>query len=379
MKKLIILLLITVTPLFNVNAATPSDSKESVYEGLSKFTKVLDLVERNYVDDVDSDQLTKSAIEGMLKNLDPYSVYLTPEKFKELEIDTYGEFGGIGVELTVKDNALTVITPIVDTPAYNAGIKPGDRIVKIEGKSTENMTTFDAAKLLRGKIGTPVKLIVKSAESDEIKEIELVRDLIKIKSVKSELIEGGIGYIKLVQFQRQSSAEFVNAYNSLVEQNKGKLNGMIVDLRNNPGGLLDEAIEIADEFIDNGIIVSVKGRNDIDTKDYFATTNRPIPDIPVIILVNKGSASASEVVAGALRDNNIARILGTQTFGKGSVQTIIELEDGSGVKLTTARFYTPKGYKINDVGISPDIIVSEDKDKDTQLNRAVEVLKHSVK
>ena len=192
------------------------------------------------------------------------------------------------------------------------------------------------------------------------------------------MLDGSIGYIKLVQFQRESSSEFVNAYNDLVEQNKGTLKGLIVDLRNNPGGLLDEAIEIADEFLDKGVIVSVKGRNDIDTKDYFATTERPIPDIPVIILVNKGSASASEVLAGALRDNNIARILGTQTFGKGSVQTIIELEDGSGVKLTTARFYTPKGHKINDVGISPDIVVKEDKDKDTQLNRAEEVLKHSV-
>lgn len=373
MKRLIILILLVTVPFANLHA----DNEAKVYEGISNFTKVLDLIERNYVDDVDSKQLTTSAIEGMLKDLDPYSVYLTREKFKELEIDTYGEFGGIGVELTVKNGILTVITPIVDSPAYNAGIKPGDQIISIDGNSTEKMSTYDAAKLLRGKRGTDVKMVIEANESSELKEITLTRDIIRIKSVKYRLLKKDIGYIKLIQFQKKSSNEFINAYKSMIDENGGSLKGLVVDMRNNPGGLLDQAIEVADQFINSGIIVSVKGRSQFDTKDYHATTDRSVPDIPVVILLNKGSASASEVVAGALRDNNIASIVGTQSFGKGSVQTIVELEDGSGVKLTTARFYTPKGHKINDVGIKPDIEVPDNDEEDIQLSRAVEVIEQS--
>lgn len=369
MKNFIFFILLITFPSTHLSA----DEKD-VYEGLSNFTKVLDLIERNYVDEVDSKQLTTDAIEGMLKSLDPYSVYLTKEKFKELEIDTYGEFGGIGVELTVKNGILTVITPIVGSPAYNAGVRPGDQVLSIDGKSTENMSTYDAAKLLRGKRGTEVRILIESEDSNEPKEIVLEREVIRITSVESRLVGTGIGYIKLIQFQKKSSAEFNSAYKDLTEQNGDELNGLIVDLRNNPGGLLDQAIEVADQFIKSGVLVSVRGRSQYDTKDYHATTGTIIPDIPVVVLLNKGSASASEVVAGALRDNNIATILGTKSFGKGSVQTIVELEDGSGVKLTTARFYTPSGDKINNVGIAPDIEVQENDKRDIQLERAVEIV-----
>lgn len=370
MRKLLIFVLI----LAATSTSVIADDRD-VYEGISNFTKVLDLIERNYVDEVDSKKLTTDAIQGMLRNLDPYSIYLSKEEFRELEIDTYGEFGGIGVELTVKDGFMTVITPIVDSPAYDAGIKPGDRIVSIEGQSTENMNTYDAAKLLRGKRGTKVKLTIEQADSGKNRELVLEREIIRIKSVKRELLDNGVGYIKLLQFQKKSADEFADAYTELSQSNEeDELRGLIVDLRNNPGGLLDQAIEVADHFIDNGVIVSVKGRSVDETKEYHGTSDRLIPDIPVVVLINRGSASASEVLAGALRDHGIAVLVGSGSFGKGSVQTIVELEDGSGIKLTTARFYTPGGDKINDVGITPDVIVPGNGQKDVQLEKALEVL-----
>lgn len=369
MRTLLIFVLIIATTVTSVNA----DDRD-VYEGISNFTKVLDLIERNYVDEVDSKKLTTDAIQGMLRNLDPYSIYLSKEEFRELEIDTYGEFGGIGVELTVKDGFMTVITPIVDSPAYDAGVKPGDRIVSIEGQSTENMNTYDAAKLLRGKRGTQVKLTIEQSDSGKKRELVLEREIIRIKSVKRELLDNGVGYIKLLQFQKKSAEEFADSYTELTQSSKDGLQGLIVDLRNNPGGLLDQAIEVADRFIDNGVIVSVKGRSVHETKDYHGTSDSLIPDIPVVVLINRGSASASEVLAGALRDHGIAVLVGTRSFGKGSVQTIVELEDGSGIKLTTARFYTPGGDKINDVGIAPDVIVPGNGQKDMQLEKALEVL-----
>lgn len=370
MRKLLIFVLI----LAATSTSVIADDRD-VYEGISNFTKVLDLIERNYVDEVDSKKLTTDAIQGMLRNLDPYSIYLSKEEFRELEIDTYGEFGGIGVELTVKDGFMTVITPIVDSPAYDAGIKPGDRIVSIEGQSTENMNTYDAAKLLRGKRGAQVKITIEQADSGKNRELVLEREIIRIKSVKRELLDNGVGYIKLLQFQKKSADEFADAYTELSQSNEeDELRGLIVDLRNNPGGLLDQAIEVADHFIDNGVIVSVKGRSVDETKDYHGTSDRLIPDIPVVVLINRGSASASEVLAGALRDHGIAVLVGSGSFGKGSVQTIVELEDGSGIKLTTARFYTPGGDKINDVGITPDVIVPGNGQKDLQLQKALEVL-----
>jgi len=345
---------------------------EDIYKGLSSFTRVIDLIERNYVDEVDPNELTLSAIEGMLNKLDPYSAYLTPERYKALEIGTSGEFGGIGMEIIVKNGVLTVVSPLEDTPASNAGIEPGDQIIEIEGKDTKGITEYEAVKLMRGPRGSTVTIKIKKNKDDSIKEITLTRDIIQIRSVKYKLYENGLGYIKLIQFQDRTSEELKNAISKLELENASELKGLILDLRNNPGGLLTQAVEVVDEFIDEGIIVSVKGRNKNQNLDYYATKNTKTIDYPLLVLVNKGSASASEVVAEALQDSKRSTILGTKTFGKGSVQTIIKLDDGAGLKITTAKFYAPSGRSIDNVGVVPDIIVKNGKKGDKQLERAIE-------
>lgn len=371
MKRLVLILIIFLV----LSAGTRAD--DSVYQGLSNFTRVLDMIERNYVEDVDAEELTESAIEGMLRTLDPYSAYLTPERFKELEIGTSGEFGGVGMEVTVENGILTVITPIEGTPAERAGIKPKDQIVEIEGKPTRGMIVQEAVKLLRGPKGSPVKVTVKSAGEKDPRVVTLIRDKIVVKSVKLELLPGNIGYIKLSQFQENTSLELKKALAELELKNGGNLKGIILDLRNNPGGLLSEAIKVVDEFIDSGLIVSVRGRSEGQTREHYATKNGDFEEHPIVVIVNDGSASASEVVAEALQDSNRAVILGTNTFGKGSIQTIIKLEDGSGLKLTTAKFYAPSGRSISEVGVTPDIIIENDKDTDKQLEGAVNILKTS--
>ena len=351
--------------------------EEATYEGLSNFTRVLDLIERNYVDNVDSEKLAISAIEGMLKTLDPYSAYLTPERYKELEIGTSGEFGGVGIEISGENDLLTVITPIEGSPAARAGIKPGDLIIAIDGKSTQGLSVDEAVKSLRGPKGSTVKITIQSQGDKNPREVVLVRDIIYVKSVNSKLIDGRIGYIKLSQFQEKTSEELVKAIEALESENKSQLNGLILDLRNNPGGLLTQAVDVADEFIDEGLIVSVKGRVEDQSTEYYATKKDNTPGYPIVVLVNKGSASASEVVAEALQDKKRAIILGTKTFGKGSVQSIIKLEDGSGLKLTTAKFYAPSGRSINQVGVIPDVIIEDSQGKDLQLERAKELIKSS--
>lgn len=350
---------------------------DTTYQGLSNFTRVLDLVERNYVEEVDSEKLTDSAIDGMLKTLDPYSAYLSPERYRELEIGTSGEFGGVGMEVTVEEDVLTVIAPIEGTPAEKAGIKPRDQILAIEGKSTEGMDVQEAVKLLRGPKGSPVKITIKREGEDSPRDVTLVRDKIVVKSVKAELLDNNIGYIRLTQFQDHTAQELRAAIEQLTAQNGKDLSGLVLDLRNNPGGLLSEAIDVVDEFIDNGLIVSVKGRAADQTREYYATKKGSFQTFPLVVIVNEGSASASEVVAEALQDSHRATILGTKTFGKGSVQTIIKLEDGSGLKLTTAKFYAPSGRSINEVGVTPDVTVeiTEQDKTDKQLESAIGILK----
>jgi carboxyl-terminal processing protease len=349
-------------------------AEEATYKGLSDFTKVLDIIERNYVEEVNPDELTVGAIEGMLKTLDPYSVYLTPERYNEIEIGTSGEFGGVGMEVTVENDVLTVITPIEDTPAAKAGIKPKDQIMAIDGKPTRGMAVHEAVKILRGPKGSSVKITVQSEGKSSPREITLVREIIRVESVKSKLLNNGIGYIRLSQFQEKTSQELRDSLTQLESQNGGRLKGVVLDLRNNPGGLLTQAVEVVDEFIDQGLIVSVKGRAETQSTDYYATKKGKFQDYPLVVIVNKGSASASEVVAEALQDSKRASILGTKTFGKGSVQTIIRLDDGAGLKLTTAKFYAPSGRSINEVGVIPDIVVENTENKDLQLERAVELL-----
>jgi len=372
MRLIAIILLI-----FTLNIASAKADNEDVYKGLSNFTRVLDLIERNYVENVDGEELTNKAIEGMLRSLDPYSAYLSPERYRDLEIGTSGEFGGVGMEVTSENGYLKVITPIEGGPAEKAGIKPKDLIIEIEGKSAKGMVVQEAVNLLRGPKGSSVNITIEREGNSQPMKITLVRDKITVKSVRYKLLDNQIGYIKLSQFQEDSSQELRTALSALEALKGKKLRGVVLDLRNNPGGLLGEAIEIVDEFIDQGMIVSVRGRTEGQAREYYATKNGEFQDYPIVVIVNDGSASASEVVAEALQDNKRATILGTNTFGKGSVQTIIRLEDGSGLKLTTAKFYAPSGRSISEIGVTPDVIVENDNSKDRQLDTAVEILKSS--
>jgi len=372
MRIIVIFLLI-----FTVLAPSVKADNDNVYEGLSNFTRVLDLIQRNYVEDVDGQELTTKAIEGMLQSLDPYSAYLSPERYRELEIGTSGEFGGVGMEVTTGEGYLKVISPIEGGPAEKAGIKPKDLIIEIEGESTEGMVVQEAVKLLRGPKGSSVNITIRREGKAKPFSLTLVRDKIIVKSVKYKMLDDQIGYIRLTQFQEDSSQELRTALSELEAQNGGKLRGVVLDLRNNPGGLLGEAIEIVDEFIDRGLIVSVRGGTKGEAREYYATKNGNFQKYPIVVIVNDGSASASEVVAEALQDSKRATILGTNTFGKGSVQTIIRLEDGSGLKLTTAKFYAPSGRSISEVGVTPDVIVENTNSHDKQLDTAVEILKSS--
>lgn len=375
MRLILLISLIFTLSSTGVKADTPNN--DNVYKGLSNFTRVLDLIQRNYVENVDGEELTTKAIEGMLRSLDPYSAYLSPERYRELEIGTSGEFGGVGMQVTTDKGYLMVIAPIEGGPAEKAGIKPRDLIIEIDGKSTKGMVVQEAVNLLRGPKGTSVNVTFEREGLKEPFKVDLVRDKIIVKSVKSELLDNGIGYIKLSQFQENSSKELRSALAQLEAQHGRMLRGVVLDLRNNPGGLLGEAIEVVDEFIDQGLIVSVKGRTKGQARDYYATKNGDFQEYPMVVIVNDGSASASEVVAEALQDNNRATILGTNTFGKGSVQTIIRLEDGSGLKLTTAKFYAPSGRSISEVGVTPDVVVenTSSETKDEQLDTAVEILR----
>lgn len=359
--------------------STPLLAKEDTYRGLSDFAKALNLIEKNYVEEVSSEQLTQSAIKGMFDSLDPYSVYLSSESLRNLEIGTMGEFEGIGVEITVRDGFLTVISPIEGSPAQEAGVKSGDVIVSINGESAEKTNIVDALDRIRGREGTEVDIVVKRDGSEKTHEFTITRRIVKLRSVESRLIEKDIGYIKLSQFHRDSADEFLSSYKGLEKENGAKLGGLVLDLRNNPGGLLEQALALSDMFMDKGLILNVKGRSEVTSKEYFARDGMEIPTNHVAVIVNRGSASASEVLAGALKDSGRAKIVGTRTFGKGSVQSVMELSGETGVKITTARLFTPKGILIDDKGIEPDIFVEggdKDAPSDPQLARALETLKH---
>ena len=359
--------------------STPLLAKEDTYRGLSDFAKALNLIEKNYVEEVSSEQLTRSAIKGMFDSLDPYSVYLSSESLRNLEIGTMGEFEGIGVEITVRDGFLTIISPIEGSPAQEAGVKSGDVIVSIDGENAEKTNIVDALDRIRGREGTTVDIVVRRDGTEQTHNFTITRRIVKLRSVESRLIEKNIGYIKLSQFHRDSADEFLSSYRGLEKENGAKLGGLVLDLRNNPGGLLEQALALSDMFMDKGLILNVKGRSELTSKEYFAREGMEIPINDVAVIVNRGSASASEVLAGALKDSGRAKIVGTRTFGKGSVQSVIELSGETGVKITTARLFTPKGILIDDKGIEPDIFVEggdEDAPLDPQLARALETVKH---
>ncbi len=357
-KKWFLLILIAL-PLLTLNIwenHSPVSAKtQDTYKNLETFSNVLSLIQKNYVEEVNTEKVIQGAIKGMLTTLDPHSSFMKPDDFKELQIETKGSFSGIGIEITIKDNMLTVVSPIEGTPAFKEGLKANDKIVKIEDEPTKDLTLMEAVKKLRGPKGTKVTISIHREGWHELKEVTIVRNVIPLISVKSKILEPGYGYIRINNFQAKTTTEFKKNLKQLEKEDK--LKGLVFDLRNNPGGLLDQAVKISDIFIDSGMIVFTKGRIKEQNMEFKAHSNSKKYKFPIIVLVNEGSASASEIVAGALQDHKRAIILGAQTFGKGSVQTVIPMQDGSGLRLTTARYYTPSGRSIQATGITPDILV----------------------
>ncbi len=329
-------------------------SDEDVYKGLKTFADVIEIIEKSYVDEVDTTDLIHKAIQGMVSSLDPHSALLPPEAYEDLKIDTRGEFTGIGISISLKDGFITVVAPIEGTPAWKAGILAGDRIVQVDGKATRDLR--EAVKMMRGPLGTPVKVTLLREGEPEPIDFDLIRDVIPIESVRSLSLRPGYGYVWITHFRDQTTDDLEKALAAL-DRPEAPLKGLILDLRDNPGGLLPQAIQIADLFLEKGVILSIKGRLKRHTKLFEAKPDSDPPKYPIVVLINGGSASASEIVAGALQDHHRALLLGTTTFGKGSVQTVENLRDGYGLKLTIARYYTPSGRSIQAKGIEPDIEV----------------------
>jgi carboxyl-terminal processing protease len=375
MKKILILFIL----IFNFSSS-PVFSKNDLYEKIDLFGEVLENIKKEYVDDVDQGEIMDSAINGVLQSLDPYSAYMSPELFKEMQTDTRGEFGGLGIEIGMEAGVVKVISPIDDTPAEKAGIKAGDYIVKIGKEQVQGKSLMEAVKLMRGPVGTSIDLTVRRKDVKKPLEFTITRKIIEVQSVSSEIIskEKNIGYIRLKSFNENSDNQFLKSIKKF-EKNP-KIKGYTIDLRNNPGGLLAQAINITDFFLDDGEIVSTKGRKISETRKFFARRGDEVNGKPVIVLINNGSASASEIFAGALKDHKRAIILGESSYGKGSVQSIIPLKNGGGMRLTISKYYLPSGKSISDVGVAPDIVVEETGDdfkirseKDNQLNYAIKL------
>jgi len=358
-RRYFLVSLVTVlVSLVSVTAFRSATAAGNDYESIELFTDVLAIVKKSYVEEVDTKKLIYGAINGMLTALDPHSSFMPPETYKELKLDTKGEFGGLGIEISIKDGMLTVISPIEDTPAYRAGVKSGDQILKIDDKFTKDLTIMDAVKRMRGNKGSKVTLTIMREGFDKPKEFPLVRDIIQVKSVKFKMLDDGYGYVRIAQFQEKTADDLQKALSSLNETSKGKLRGLVLDLRNDPGGLLDQAVKVSEVFLDEGkLIVYTEGREKDAQMRFSSRKGDKQPNYPIVALINSGSASASEIVAGALQDHKRAVVMGVQSFGKGSVQTIIPLSDNSGLRLTTAKYYTPSGRSIQAKGITPDIVV----------------------
>ena len=370
----LILLLLGVFILFGpYNDTKVSALDKGVYKDIKTFNEVFDMVRKNYVDEVEPQVLIQGAINGMIKALDPHSVFMTADMYKELEVETQGRFGGVGIEITLAKDVLTVVSPIEDTPAYNAGVKSGDQIIKIDGKSTKDITIMEAVKKLRGPKDTKVTITIVRENMAKPKDIVLTRAIIQIKSVKSKTFEDHIGYIRIASFHEKTADDLRKALKDVSDKLQ-PLKGLVLDLRNDPGGLLIQAIEVSDMFLKSGVIVSTRGRTKTMESKMNAKDDGNEVTCPIIVLVNEGTASAAEIVAGALQDNGRALIVGTHTFGKASVQTVIPLGDGSALKLTTARYYTPNGRSIQAEGIIPDILVKFQKraeDADNGLDERI--------
>ena len=340
-----------------------ADEKEDVYKHLNLFGEAFEKIKNNYVEEVEVKDLIESAIEGMLNSLDPHSTFLNTDELNELKIQTKGEFGGLGIEVTLENGLVKVISPIDDTPAERAGIKSGDLITHIDGEAVMGLSLSEAVSLMRGKVGSKINLTIK--RRDQSLKIDIVRAIIELKSVKYRL-EDNIGYIRVSSFNQKVDEEIKKAIKQMKGNNKNKIVGYVLDLRNNPGGLLDQAVNVTDIFLARGEIVSTRGRKKSDGSRYNAVKNDLIDGLPLVVLINQGSASASEIVAGALQDHKRAIIMGTKSFGKGSVQTILPSGENVAIKLTTARYYTPSGKSIQKTGIDPDILVEQSEVKPIQ-------------
>ena len=375
MKKFLITLILSLNFL-----TTSSISKNNLYEKIDLFGEVLENIKKDYVDDVDQSEMMDSAINGVLQSLDPYSAYMSPELFREMQTDTKGEFGGLGIEIGMEAGVVKVISPIDDTPAERAGIKAGDYIVKIGTEQVQGKSLMEAVKLMRGPVGTSIDLTVRRKNVKKPIEFKITRKIIEVQSVNSEIIskEKNIGYVRLKSFNENSDNQFLKSIKKFEKSNKIK--GYVIDLRNNPGGLLTQAINITDFFLNDGEIVSTKGRKVSETRKFFARKGDEIKGKPIVVLINNGSASAAEIFAGALKDHKRAIILGENSYGKGSVQSIIPLRNGGGMRLTISKYYLPSGKSISEVGVTPDILVEEtgndfkiNSEKDNQLNYAIKL------
>lgn len=365
---------------FNFSLKVHANPSDKLYQKLDLFSDVLNTLKEEYVDEVEQSDVIDSAINGMLQSLDPYSAYMSPESFRNMNDDTKGEFGGLGIEITMEGGLIKIISPIEGTPADKAGVQAGDYIVKINNKQVKGMSLLDAVKLMRGKVGTIIEITIRRVDVDDELKFKITRDIIKIREVTSKVQEN-IGYLRVRAFNEQSHDQLLKQIQKI--KNK-KLDGYILDLRNNPGGLLSQAIKITETFLDGGEIVSTRGRDKNDIKIFNAKKGDKINNKPLIILINKGSASASEIVSGALKDHKRAIILGEKSFGKGSVQSIIPLKNGGGLRLTTAKYYLPSGISIHEKGVEPDITIKRDKENfkintksDNQLKYAIKLLKAS--
>jgi len=380
-KKITKVIIIFISILINTNYLHSKNSNE-LYEKIDLFSEVLETIKKEYVDEVDQAEVMDSAINGVLQSLDPYSAYMSPKLFNGMQTDTKGEFGGLGIEIGMESGVVKVIAPIDDTPASNAGIKSGDYIVKINGEQVQGKSLTEAVELMRGLVGSEINLTIRRRNVKKALNFKIKRAIIEVKSVEAKIIgeRKKIGYLRLKSFNENSYDQLSKSINKF--ENSKKLNGYILDLRNNPGGLLTQAISITDFFLDDGEIVSTKGRKISETRRFFSKKGDGTNGKPLIVIINNGSASASEIVAGALKDHKRAIILGENTYGKGSVQSIIPLKNGGGIRLTISKYYLPSGKSISDVGVLPDILIEEIGDNfkinsktDNQLMYAINLLK----
>ncbi len=373
-KNLLIIFLVLFLSISKVYA------KNDLYEKIDLFGEVLENIKKDYVDEVDQSEIMDSAINGVLQSLDPYSAYMSPELFQEMQTDTKGEFGGLGIEIGMEAGVVKVISPIDDTPAAKAGIKAGDYIVKIGGEQVQGKSLMEAVKLMRGPVGSSINLTVRRKNVKKPLEFQITRKIIEVRSVSSQLLgsDKNLGYIRLKSFNENSDKQFLKSVKEF--EKKDKVKGYVFDLRNNPGGLLTQAINITDFFLDDGEIVSTKGRRVSETRKFFARKGDEVKGKPIVVLINGGSASASEIFAGALKDHKRAIILGENSYGKGSVQSVIPLGNGGGMRLTISKYYLPSGKSISEVGVTPDIFIEEstedfriNSDKDNQLDYAIKL------